>query len=267
MSQTCFVIQPFDGGKYDTLYKETYSPAIVSARFEPYRVDEDASASIPIETIEKQIREASVCFAEISEDNPNVWFEVGLAVANGKEICFVCSKQRSKFPFDVQHRHIITYTSDVPSDFESLTNSITSRLYAIKDKLERISEIPQSILKQRDSPISLTDFEVACMGVLASNIVAEGERVSSNYLNRQMSSEGYTPLATNVAIRKLQSRDFVHCEEVSDEDGDRYAVVEITNTGWTWVGENFDRFTLRNDISRADKLIKRMDIIDDDIPF
>jgi hypothetical protein len=76
MEQFCFVIQPFDNGPYDKLFKETCRPAIIAAGFEPYRVDEDPSASIPIEQIEKKIREAAFCFAEITADNPNVWFEL-----------------------------------------------------------------------------------------------------------------------------------------------------------------------------------------------
>jgi hypothetical protein len=78
---TCFVIQPFDRDRFDGRYKDTFKPAIEAAGFEPYRVDEDPTVSIPIEHIEKGIREAAVCFAEISLDNPNVWFELGYAIA------------------------------------------------------------------------------------------------------------------------------------------------------------------------------------------
>jgi hypothetical protein len=100
---TCFVIQPFDGGKFDGRYKDTFKPAIIDAGFEAYRVDEDPSVSIPIEHIEKGIREAAVCFAEITIDKPNVWFELGYAIACRKPIVMVCERNaRSKFPFDVQ---------------------------------------------------------------------------------------------------------------------------------------------------------------------
>jgi hypothetical protein len=61
---TCFVIQPFDAGKFDGRYKDTFKPAIEAAGFEAYRVDKDPSVSIPIEQIEKGIREAIVCLAD-----------------------------------------------------------------------------------------------------------------------------------------------------------------------------------------------------------
>ncbi len=48
----CFVIQPFDEGRFDKRYEDVYVPAIEAASLEAYRVDRDPSATIPIEQIE-----------------------------------------------------------------------------------------------------------------------------------------------------------------------------------------------------------------------
>ena len=50
---TCFVIQPFDNGKFDRRYNGIFEPAIKDAGLKPYRVDRDPSTVIVIETIEK----------------------------------------------------------------------------------------------------------------------------------------------------------------------------------------------------------------------
>jgi hypothetical protein len=76
MDETCFVLQPFDEGKYDELYRDTFAPAIKDAGFKPYRVDQDPSATVLIDKIHSEIRTATVCFAEITENNPNVWYEL-----------------------------------------------------------------------------------------------------------------------------------------------------------------------------------------------
>ena len=55
MALTCFVIQKFDRGKFDKRYRDVFEPAIRAAGYEPYRVDRDLGASIPIEEIEKKI--------------------------------------------------------------------------------------------------------------------------------------------------------------------------------------------------------------------
>jgi hypothetical protein len=54
---SCFVIQPFDGGNFYERYEDVFAPAIKDAELEPYRVDKNPSVSIPIDSIEKQIRE------------------------------------------------------------------------------------------------------------------------------------------------------------------------------------------------------------------
>src|SRR6516165_4601685 len=76
----CFVMQPFDGGEFDRRFDEVYKPAIEEAGFEPYRVDRDPSASVPIENIEGGIQGSVACFADVTIDNPNVWFELGYAM-------------------------------------------------------------------------------------------------------------------------------------------------------------------------------------------
>jgi hypothetical protein len=71
----CFVMQPFDRGEFDRRFDEIYKPAIEEAGFDPYRVDRDPTASIPIESIEAGIVGSVACFADVTIDNPNVWFE------------------------------------------------------------------------------------------------------------------------------------------------------------------------------------------------
>ena len=102
---TCFVIQPFDKGAFDKRYDDVFDPAIRGAELEPYRVDRDPSASIPIEQIETGIRNAQVCLADITADNPNVWFELGFALSANREVVMVCAASRERFPFDIQHRN------------------------------------------------------------------------------------------------------------------------------------------------------------------
>ena len=59
------------------------SGALEDAGLEPYRVDQDPSTEKIIETIEDQIRKATLCLADITTDNPNVWYELGYAFAVG----------------------------------------------------------------------------------------------------------------------------------------------------------------------------------------
>ena len=44
----CFVIQPFDSGKFDKRFDGVYKPAIEAAGLEAYRVDRDPKVEIPM---------------------------------------------------------------------------------------------------------------------------------------------------------------------------------------------------------------------------
>src|SRR3972149_10134154 len=117
----CFVIQPFDGGPFDKRYDDVLVPAIEEANLEPYRVDRDPCVSIPIDQIEDGIQNSDICLADITENNPNVWFELGFAIAVPKEVVLICSSERKNpFPFDIQHRNIILYNTQSPSNFKDL---------------------------------------------------------------------------------------------------------------------------------------------------
>src|SRR5258708_4473933 len=132
---TCFVIQPFDQGPFDKRFDDVFEPAIAEAGLDAYRVDRDPAVSIPIEDIEAGIRNAEVCLAEITTDNPNVWFELGFAIASQRDVVLVCSSERkSRFPFDIQHRSIIRYETESSSNFQPLKDRIPKRLPPIFTK-------------------------------------------------------------------------------------------------------------------------------------
>src|SRR5919106_1440190 len=119
---TCFVIQPFDAGKFDKRFEQVFKPAVEAAGLEAYRVDQDPKVEIPIDAIEEGIRSAAICLADITTDNPNVWYELGYAFAAGRPVVMVCSSERTgrKYPFDIQHRTVISYLVEAPGDFDKL---------------------------------------------------------------------------------------------------------------------------------------------------
>lgn len=131
MNGYCFVIQPFYNGKFDSRYRDIIKPAIESCGFSAYRVDEDYSVEIPISSIETKIKGASFVIAEITTDNPNVWFELGYSLAHSKLTIMLCSDERkSNFPFDIRHRNILTYRTESISDFEECKKRLKDIIFA-----------------------------------------------------------------------------------------------------------------------------------------
>lgn len=147
----CFIMQPFDKGKFDKRYIEIIEPTVIECGYLPYRVDRDESAEVLIDTIEKMITSSEVCIAEITTDNPNVWYELGYAFAKNKKVIMLCSDERGNagFPFDVRHRNILTYATKAPSDFEILKTRLKQRLMGMfSDTLGlHLSELEKLLLK------------------------------------------------------------------------------------------------------------------------
>ena len=138
MKEYCFVIQPYDGGDFDNRYDDIIKPALESCGVEAYREDRDPYVEIAISVIEERIQDATLIIAEISMDNPNVWFELGYAMALGKPVIMLCdSMYRSeKIPFDISHRNVLIYRSgsirDFNDCFEKLKERITAKLKKMK---------------------------------------------------------------------------------------------------------------------------------------
>jgi hypothetical protein len=240
----CFVMQPFDGGVFDKRFEDVFSLAIRDAGLEPYRVDQDPKSSLPIQEIESGIRDSRICFAEITLDNPNVWFELGYAIASGKEVVMVCSNERTtKFPFDVQHRSIIKYTAESIRDFEALRKQITTK---IKAYMHRESSLPRlSDLAKVNKVEGLEQHEIVCLAALAENLENPDDHATAYQIKRDMEKSGFTKMAATLAAKSLIRNEFISYNTYPDVDGSSYTGYSLTEKGWSWVIDNQKRFLLK----------------------
>lgn len=242
--ETCFVIQPFDAGRYDKLYRDVYKPAIEAAGYQSYRVDQDPTVSIPIDSIENGIKSAVVCLADITEDNPNVWYELGFALASNRPVVMICAENRpgKKFPFDIQHRSIIVYKSDSPSDFEALKEAITARTKAIVKRDEALQLMSESEPVQ---PVAgLSSPEIMLLALLAGGFT-HNSTTSAWALKNDAERAGLTGVGVNLAVRRLLAKSYI--EEVTEYDehnNEPYPAYRLRDRAWEWVEANEERLVL-----------------------
>lgn len=242
---TCFMIQPFDGGKFDKRYDDIFAPAIRTAGLEPYRVDRDPSAEIPIDDIETGIKGSDACLADISTDNPNVWFELGYAIAIQKEVALVCSNERqSKFPFDVRHRAIIQYGTDSSSDFDKLKKQIEQRLRAALQRRERLGQVGQihSVAKME----GLDQHEIAVLVAITEEADDTTRGVSAHRVKEAMEKAGFTKLAVTLGLKTLGNAAMVERFEDHDYNGEPYIAYRVTEFGLRWLLDNRRNLSLKN---------------------
>lgn len=237
---TCFVIQPFDKGRFDKRFDDVFAPAIEAAGLEAYRVDRDPSVDVPIDNIESGIREALACLADITTDNPNVWFELGFAIAARKDVVLVCSTERTtRFPFDIQHRNIVQYSPESASDFQKLGADITARLKAIQSKqadLKVFSLLPSPL---KDT-MGLAPHEVVALAVIMQNSLLPGQVVFPKQIAQDMGKAGFNELAASLALRGLLHKSMITLD-IIDELSRGYVIAQ---KGIDWLHSNQSRVAL-----------------------
>ncbi len=258
--EKCFVIQPFDNDKFDKRYVDIFEPAIIKAEFEPYRIDKDLSVRIPIDDIEKGISESTICFAEITSDNPNVWYELGFAFACNKDVVMVCSDERQgKFPFDIQHRHIITYKTSSTSDFNTLGDTITRKIKALQLKSKTVKQLNSTPVIETEG---LKGHEIALLILMMESQVSAEDFSAVYSLKNEMTKAGYTDVATSVGIRTLTKIGMIETFRETDNwnnNGD-FIACRLTEKGENWVLSNQDQLQFR-------KQLKEENSFESDLPF
>ena len=262
--EKCFIIQPFDKDKFEQRYSDIFEPSILKADFEPYRIDRDLSVRIPIDEIEKGIVECAICFAEITTDNPNVWYELGYAFACKKDVVLVCSDERTagKFPFDIQHRQIINYKTSSLSDFQTLGETITKKIKALIQTSKTVEILKSSPVIETEG---LKSHEIALLILMMENQISEFDSTPSYIIKQEMNKAGYTNIATSVGMRTLTKYGMIETFKVDTfENGESYQYIacRLTAEGEGWILTNQDQLEFR-----ASKTNNNNNIIIDDLPF
>ena len=98
-SRTCFVIMPFALEWSDRVYAAV-SETVDGAGFTCRRGD-DLRGRVILTDIWEQINRCEVVLADLTGDNPNVYYELGIAHALGKEVIPIIQVGTS-VPFDQQ---------------------------------------------------------------------------------------------------------------------------------------------------------------------
>lgn len=264
---TCFVIQPFDkGGPFDKRYRDVLKPAIEAANLTAYRVDEDPGTTVLIDAIEKGIRESEICLADITTNNPNIWYEVGFAFANGKAVVLICADPRpDPFPFDIRHRHIVTYRLQSSSDFEALKTEVTARLKAQAEKAETLQTV--AAMAETQTTEGLSPHEIAVLMTLMSERSGPWGGLTPSYIKGKMSRAGYTSIAVGLALESLSQKEMVEYGTEQTDYDEMYTVAQLTKKGIAWLLANQDRFYMRREERKEQEAPHPAEITDEDIPF
>jgi len=80
-----------------------------------------------MEQIWEQIQKAKVLLADVSDKNPNVFYELGLSHAARKPVVFTAARIED-VPFDLRHLRVIVYDVREPAWADKLRRNIADYL-------------------------------------------------------------------------------------------------------------------------------------------
>lgn len=188
----CFIVCPIgnDGSetrkRSDTLLKHVITPVCKECGFEPKRIDlENTNGSIN-DDILKHLREDDLVIADLTENNPNAFYEMGYRAALNKPSIHLMTKD-CPIPFDVST--IRSFSYDL-SDLDSV-DEIKSRLIQTIKSIDFDSQ-------SSDSSLNNNNF-----GMINAQILQEIYKLQDSITKLTMTIEAKDSAAVSVLADKL----------------------------------------------------------------
>ena len=112
MSHHAFVAMPFgikENIDFNAVFRELIKPALEQAGFIVFRADEETEAGNIRTDMFQELLLADLVVADLSIDNPNVWYELGVRHALRKRGVVQITCRRDQTPFDVLTERTVRY--------------------------------------------------------------------------------------------------------------------------------------------------------------
>ena len=122
----CFVIMPFEG--FTNLWELVIKPAIEQAMLIPLRADDkNLGVNIIMEGITQSIYNAKIVIADLTKQNANVMFELGLALAAKKPVIMLPSDLRALRYYIYDNKNLSALKQKLPELINDTMNMDSSK--------------------------------------------------------------------------------------------------------------------------------------------
>jgi nucleoside 2-deoxyribosyltransferase len=134
--KTCFVIGPIgqEGSetrkRSDQVLKHIIVPVCEQNGYEAIRVDKIHDSDIINQTIIKYLRESELVIADLTDHNPNAFYETGFRSALGKPLIQLIEEGQN-LPFDVSGTRTIFYKMSDPDKIEITKNKLIETIKTV----------------------------------------------------------------------------------------------------------------------------------------
>lgn len=139
---------PFDSA-YEEVYREVYRPVCVANDLDCWRVDEIARPGSITRDIVEGIIDAEVIIADLTGQNPNVFYELGIAHSVGNKT-IMTAQNIEDVPFDIRNYRVLLYEQTITGS-KKLWEDLNNALKELVTALDRTSNPVQEAVASRSS--------------------------------------------------------------------------------------------------------------------
>jgi O-acetyl-ADP-ribose deacetylase (regulator of RNase III) len=175
--KTCFVIMPYgkkpdsEGHEidFDLVYDDVIREPVERAGLESIRCDEIEAAGSIHEDMFEHLATADVAVVDITNLNPNVFYELGARHALAKAVTVLIRKRGGATPFNIQDLRVIEYPGEngrmsesrekiqhfienglKSGDVDSPIHDVLERVRAARDETRRIEDLKSLVFRLRE---------------------------------------------------------------------------------------------------------------------
>ncbi len=157
--KTCFVICPI--GEPDTptrqrsdeLLEVVIKPVVIPLGYDVHRADLSLDPNIP-ENISQQLFNAELVIADLTDANPNVFYELGKRHAWGGRTVHL-AQTGAHLPFDIQQYRMIFYDMSRSQEFPTLRRRLTDAIQFLEGRsvLPAFPVTPEAVVRMAGATV------------------------------------------------------------------------------------------------------------------
>lgn len=239
--RSAFVIMPIkengtaEHTHFRTLYDEWIAPALAAKGYRAVRADDVQESGAITKTIVTGLAEADIVIADLTDLNPNVFYELGVrhALRGYGTMMMLDENRTSNIPFDLSAYRVIKYSADLVgigrlrSNIEAFAANVTGRAGSKKSITDRDNPVHDWLPALPLNALAAADGSTE--GILREELSAMRARLAryeSVHGQMQDLGEGRTPTdSLGSLLRSVQAGatpvDLMSRARVSFDAGDR----------------------------------------------
>ena len=176
--KTCFIVCPIgeEGSeirrKSDDLLEFIIEPICNQKGYDIVRADKILNNDRIDDSILKYLNEAELVIADVTQNNANVFYELGFRTATGKPVIQI-AEDGTKLPFDIQNIRTHFYNIDNTRKTQEFKQKLLQIIYAVEQNEEKKKKEEN---QKQINEVFTSDFQRSMSSVLLTEMVNDPEK-------------------------------------------------------------------------------------------